>query len=62
MKQYIKTKPIRWQYEFCFRRDCKTGSLYEFDMYQGSKEPNMHNLGESAAFDLSVSIEGCYCI
>ncbi|XP_065652990.1 piggyBac transposable element-derived protein 3-like [Hydra vulgaris] len=32
MKQYLKNKPIKWGFKFCFRCCSDTGYLYEFDI------------------------------
>ena len=33
MKQYIKSKPIKWGLTFWFRWSTKTGYLYQTDIY-----------------------------
>ena len=33
MKQYIESKPIKWDFKFWFRCSSKTGYLYQMDVY-----------------------------
>ena len=61
MKPYIKSKPIKWGFQFWFRCDSKTGYLYELDMYLGRKESIEYNLGESVLFNLATSLNDSYC-
>lgn len=61
MKQYIKSKPIKWGFKFWFRCDSKSGYLYEFDLYLGRKESTEYGLGESVVINLINSLKGTYC-
>ena len=61
MKPYIKSKPVKWGFQFWFRCDSKTGYLYELDMYLGRKESIEYNLGESVLFNLATSLNDSYC-
>ena len=45
MKQYIKSKPVKWKFKFWFHCDSNTGYLYELDMCLGRKESTEYNLG-----------------
>ena len=38
MKQYIKNKPIKWGFKYCYRCDSETGYVYQLELYQGQKE------------------------
>ena len=38
MKQYTKSKPIKWDFKFCFRRSSKTDYLYQMGIYLGKKQ------------------------
>ena len=61
MKQYIKSKPIKWGFKFWFRCDSKTGYLHELNMYLGRKESTEYNLGESVVLNLATSWNDSYC-
>ena len=54
MKQYIKSKPIKWEFKFWFRCDSKTGYFCELDMYLGRKESTQYNLGEGESSNVLV--------
>ena len=45
MKQYIKSKPIKWGFKFWFRCSIKSGDLYQMDIYLGRKQTPEFNLG-----------------
>ena len=45
MKQYIKSKPIKWGFKFWFRCSSKSGYLYQMDIYLGRKQTPEFNLG-----------------
>ena len=61
MKQYIKSKPIKWGFKFWFRCDSKTGYLYDMNMYLGRKESTEYNLGESVVLNLASALDDSYC-
>ena len=61
MKQYIKSKPIKWGFKFWFRCDSRTGYLYDMDMYLGRKESTEYNLGESVVLHLASGLDNSYC-
>ena len=44
MKQYIKSKPMKWGFKFWFRCSSKTGDLYQMGMYLGKKQSSTFNL------------------
>ena len=44
MKQYIKSKPIKWGFKFWFRCSSKSGYLYQMDIYLGRKQTPEFNL------------------
>ena len=45
MKQYIKSKPIKWSFKFWFCCSSKSGYLYQMDIYLGRKQTPEFNLG-----------------
>ena len=61
MKQYIKSKPIKWGFKWWYRCASTSGYLYEFDLYLGRKKKVEGNLGESVVFMLSEKLKGTYC-
>ena len=44
MKQYIKSKPIKWVFKFCFHYSSKSGYLYQIDIDLGRKQTPEFNL------------------
>ena len=44
LKQYIKSKPIKWDFKFWFRCSSKYGYLYQMDIYLGRKQTPEFNL------------------
>ena len=38
VKQYVKSKPIKWVFKFRFHCTSKRGYLYQLDLYLGKKE------------------------
>ena len=52
MKQYIKSKPIKWSFKFWFRYSSETGYLYQMDIYLGKKQNTEFNLGEEVLCEL----------
>ena len=63
MKHYIKSKPIKWGFEFWFRCLSKSGYLYEMDIYLGRKQTPEFNLGlvEEVVFQLTKDLEQLFC-
>ena len=57
MKQYIKSKPIKWGCKFWFRCDVLSGNLYELDMYLGHKQDTEYNLRESVVLQVVTSLK-----
>ena len=45
MKQYTKSKPIKWGFKFWFRCLSKSGYLYQIYVYLGRKQTPSFNLG-----------------
>ena len=60
MKQYIKSKPIKWGFKFWFRCCSTTGYLYQLDIYQGKKANLDLGLGESVVLQLTEMLNGMY--
>ena len=58
MKQYVKTKPIKWGFNSWFH--CGR-YLYELHMYLGLNEPTEYNLGESVVLNLATHLNDSYC-
>ena len=52
MKQYIKCKPIKWDFKFWFMYSSKTGYLYQMDIYLGKKQNTEFNFGEEVVCSL----------
>ena len=59
MKQYIKSKPIKWGFKFWFRCSSKSGYLYQMDIYLGRKQTSEFNLGlgEDVVLQLTEDLE-----
>ena len=59
MKQYIKSKPIKWGFKFWFRCSSKSGYLYQMDIYLGRKQTPEFNLGlgEEVVLQLTKDLE-----
>ena len=60
MKQFIKSKPIKWGFKFWFRCDSKTSYLYDICIW-GAKESTEYNLGESVVLNLAIALDDSYC-
>ena len=60
MKQYIKSKPIKWGFKFWFRCSSKSGYLYQMDIYLGRKQTPEFNLGLGE--EVIYGIKGIYSI
>ena len=52
MKQYIKNKPIKWDFKYWYRCDSETGYVYQLELYQERKEKRELNLSLSVVPDL----------
>ena len=37
MKQYIKNKPIKWDFKYWYRCDSETGYRYQLELYQSER-------------------------
>ena len=61
MKQYIKSKPIKWGFKWWFRCPSSSGYMYEFNLYLGRKKNSELNLGEGVVLTLSEKLKGTYC-
>jgi hypothetical protein len=61
MKQYIKSKPIKWGFKMWCRCDSTTGYLYECDLYTGKKTNVEYGLGEGVVQMLTTSLKDLYC-
>ena len=63
MKQYIKSKPIKWGFKFWFRCSSKSGYLYQMDIYLGRKQTPEFNLGlgEEVLLLLTKDLEWLFC-
>ena len=58
MKQYIKSKPIKWGFKFWFR--FSFGYLYQMDIYLGKKQNTEFNLSEEVVLKLNKTLEGSF--
>ena len=63
MKQYIKSKPIKWGFIFWFRCSSNSGYLYQMDIYLGRKQTPEFNLrhGEEVVLQLTKDLERSSC-
>ena len=61
IRQYLKTKPIKSVFKWCFWSAISSGYLYEFYLYLGRKKVVEVNLGESVVMQLSEKLKGTYC-
>ena len=63
MKQYIKSKSIKWGFKFCFCCSSKSGYLYQMDIYLGRKQSPEFNLGlqEEVVLQLTKDLEQSFC-
>lgn len=57
MRQYVKSKPIKWGFKFWCRCDAKSGYLFEADIYTGKKQYPELGLGETVVLQLTKSLE-----
>ena len=63
MKQYIKSKPIKWGFKFWFRCSSKSGYLHQIDIYLGRKQTSEFNLGlgGKVVLQLTKDLERSLC-
>ena len=63
MKQYMKSKPIKWGFKFWFCCSSKSGYLYQMDIYLGRKQTPEFNLGlgEEVVLQLMKDLERSFC-
>ena len=63
MKQYIKSKPIKWGFKFWFHCSSKSGCLYQMDIYLGRKQIPVFNLGlgGEVVLQLTKDLEQSFC-
>ena len=63
MKQYIKSKPIKWGFKFWVHCSSKSGYLYQGDIYLGRTQTPEFNLGlgEEVGFQLMKDSERSFC-
>jgi hypothetical protein len=61
MKQYIKSKSIKWVFKMWCTCDSKSGYLYPIDLYTGKKTDTEHGHGESVVIMLTKPLEHLYC-
>ena len=61
IKQYIKSKPIKWGFKIWIRAASQSGYVYEMNPYLGRKEETEIGLGESVILNLSKTLirTGC---
>ena len=57
MRQYMKNKPIKWDFKFWFRCGAMSGYLHEFDMYLGKKGNTEFGLGESVVLSFCQKLK-----
>ena len=63
VKQYIKSKPIKWGFKFWFRCSSISGYLYQMDIYLRRKQTSEFNLGlgEKVILQLAKDLERSFC-
>ena len=61
MKQYIKSKSVKWGFKFWFRCSSKTGYFYQKDIYFGKKQNTEFNLGGEVVLQLPKDLHGSFC-
>ena len=63
MKEYIKSKPIKWGFKFWFLCSSKSGYLYQMDINLGRNETPEFNLdlGEEVVLQLTKDVERSFC-
>ena len=63
MKQYIKSKQIKWGFKFWFRCLSKSGYLYQMDIYLRRKQKPEFNIGleEEVVLKLTKDLKRSFC-
>ena len=61
MKQYIKSKPIKWGFKYWYRCDSSSGYVYQLELYQGRKATTELNLGKSVVLEFCKPLRDSYC-
>ena len=66
MRQYVKTKPVKWGFKLWMRCGSKSGYTYEMDVYTGKvptgNQSQSVGLGEKVVFNLTKSLIGTGCM
>ena len=62
MKQYVKSKPIKWCFKFWYRCASATGCIYQSDLHLGRKESAEENLGPGVALKMTESLQNSHCM
>ena len=65
MRQYMKNKPIKWDFKFWFRCRPTSSYLHEFNMYLGKKGNTEFGHGESVILSLCHKLKDthfAFCI
>ena len=60
IKKYVKNKPIKWGFKFCYRCASEAGYLYQFDLYLGKKESAAENLGPGVVLKMTESLQNSH--
>ena len=63
IKQYIKSKPIKWGFKSWFYFSSKSGYLYQMDIYLGRQQTPEFSLGlgEEVVLQLTKDLEQWFC-
>lgn len=61
MKQYIKSKPIKWGFKAWLRAGSQSGFVYQFEPYTGKKLKPEVGLGEEVILTLAEQLIGTGC-
>ena len=62
LKQYIKTKPVKWGFKFWHRYESDIGYVYHLDIYQASRNTAELNFWEKVVLDLCKELKNAYCL
>ena len=66
MRQYVKTKPVKWGFKLWMRCGSKSGYTYEMDVYTGKaptgNQSQSVGVGEKVVFNLTKSLIGTGCM
>ena len=57
MKQYVKNRPIKWDFKFWYRCTSEAEYLYQFDLFLGKKESAEENLRPGVALKMTESFQ-----